>query len=452
VTIAIASLVAGCGATPVPSTSGPVGSTASVPPAISTLPEVTSTTAPRGSLEPVAARGADLDLLVERLEAIHPNPYLDEGKAAFSDRVARIREDLGSMTDAGFLVAIMDLMGHRDRDGHSGAWAMAQTGTRLHAWPIWLWDFPDGLRIVAAREPYDDLIGARVTMVGGASAEDAIATVESLVPRDNASTLRGNLPIYLTLPEVLDELGLVQPGDPGLTLQLLDGTTRVLTPEPLPIETFRDWIFGVYEGRYPAGLPPDEDGPLYRQNHDLAFWTQAQATPAMLYVGYNEVRRTSGSQTIDELASEITAAAAADPKRPIIVDLRNNGGGDNNTYGPLRRAVEGGAHAHPGGVALITGRGTFSAAGNFVTELLVGPEKAGIRLVGEPPGGGLNIYGDVQVVTLPNSGIVVLVSARYHEKAPDDTRLELTPDAPAEVTWADYVAGRDPVVEAALKR
>ena len=61
-------------------------------------------------------------------------------------------------------------------------------GSLLHAWPIWLWDFPDGLRVVAAREPYTDLVGARLTMVGGASVEDAIATVESLVPRDNPST------------------------------------------------------------------------------------------------------------------------------------------------------------------------------------------------------------------------------------------------------------------------
>ena len=36
------------------------------------------------------------------------------------------------MSDAGFLVAVMDLMGHRERDGHSGAWAMAQAGTVLY--------------------------------------------------------------------------------------------------------------------------------------------------------------------------------------------------------------------------------------------------------------------------------------------------------------------------------
>ena len=112
-------------------------------------------------------------------------------------------------------------------------------------------------------------------------------SVESLVPRDNSSTLRGNLPIYLALPEVLEELGLVQPGDSGLTLRLLDGSTRTVTPEPLPIEVFRDWIFGVYGGNYPEALPPDEDGPLYLRHHDLAFWSEAVTDPAGFYVGYN---------------------------------------------------------------------------------------------------------------------------------------------------------------------
>jgi len=82
---------------------------------------------------------------------------------------------------------------------------------------------------------------------------------------------------------------------------------------------------------------------------------------------------------------------------------------------------------------------------------MVGPQHAGIRLVGEPPGGGLDMYGDVKVVTLPATGIVVLMSARYHDRAPGDDRLELTPDIPVAVTWADYAAGRDPVLEAALR-
>ena len=54
------------------------------------------------------------------------------------------------------------------------------------------------------------------------------------------------------------------------------------------------------------------------------------------------------------------------------------------------------------------------------------------------------------VVTLPASGIVVLVSEDYHDERPGDDRLALPPDIPVEVTWEDYVAGRDPVLEAAL--
>ncbi len=117
----------------------------------------------------------------------------------------------------------------------------------------------------------------------------------------------------------------------------------------------------------------------------------------------------------------------------------------------LRREPTPGHISRPGarGDRHPPGRGTFSAAGNFVTDLKVGPQKAGITLVGEPPGGGLDIYGDVKVVTLPASRIVVLIAGRYHERAPGDDRLEIEPDVPVQLTWEDYASGRDPVFDAA---
>jgi hypothetical protein len=118
----------------------------------------TAPAAPSGSPsdEVASARRADLDQLVDRLVAIHRNPFLEEGEAAFRARVDAVAAHAGDRSDVGFLVDVMGLMGHRDRDGHSGAWAMAQTGDLLHARPLWLREFPDGLRIVAARAPYED--------------------------------------------------------------------------------------------------------------------------------------------------------------------------------------------------------------------------------------------------------------------------------------------------------
>jgi hypothetical protein len=233
--------------------------------------------------------------------------------------------------------------------------------------------------------------------------------------------------------------------------ELADGSTRELATSPLPIEAFRDWVFGEWRGAYPEGLPPDPEGPAHLRHRDLAFWSEELVDPSALYVGYNEVQRAADGRSITDLASEVDDAAASGPAdEPFVIDLRNNGGGDNTTFGPLRAAVEAMARARPGGASIIAGRSTFSAAGNFVTDLLVGPERERLRLVGEPPGGGLDMYGDVRVVTLPASGIVVLISTRYHERAPGDDRLEIVPDVPVEITWADYAARRDPVLEAAL--
>ncbi len=452
VAVGLVPVVTACGSSAPSSASSPaVAATAT--PSTSPAAATAEPTTPLASASTAAgaARIEDLAYLVDELRDIHPNPFLDEGEAAFMTRVRAIEDRADTLTDTGFLVAVMELMGHRERDGHSGAWALAQPGERLHAWPVWLWDFPDGLRVVAARDPDGDLIGARLVQVGDVTVEEAATAVNPLVPRDNDSNLRANLPMHLTVPEILDELGLREPGGPGLAFELLDGSRRELTSEPLAMPDFFQWVSGVYQGlSFPTGLPPDDDGPQHLRNRDLAFWTEPLTSPSGMYVGYNEVQRNAGSDTLLGLATDIVEAAPLEPDQPFVIDLRNNPGGDNTTYSRLLEAVETMARERPGLVSIIAGRSTFSAAGNFITDLLVGPERANMRLVGEPPGGGLNIYGDVRVLTLPSSGIVVLISEDYHLKAPDDDRLELPPDIPAEVTWEDYAAGRDPVLEAAL--
>ena len=396
------------------------------------------------SADVAEGRREDLDQLIERLDALHPNPFLDEGEAAFRARVDAVASRAGERSDAGFLVDVMGLMGHRDRDGHSGAWAMAQQGGRVHVLPVWLREFPDGLRVVAARPPLADLIGGIVTSVGGTPVEEARRLVTPLVPADNQSNRRANLPMYLLVKEVVDELGIQQPGSAPLSLRFDDGTTRDVDVEAVPVGAFRDWLFSVYP-RYPTGLPPDDEGTRDRQRRDEAFWTETLPGGTM-YVAYHEVRsRSGGTLTIGWLAKQVQAA-----DKGLVIDLRSNPGGDNTTYQVFLRAVREQALKGPGRIALLTSRDTFSAAGNFVTELKVGEGGDDILLVGEPPGGGLDIYGDVATVTLKHSGIVVLISRRYHEKAPGDDRLQIEPDVPVEATWADVLAGRDTVLDAAL--
>jgi C-terminal processing protease CtpA/Prc len=96
----------------------------------------------------------------------------------------------------------------------------------------------------------------------------------------------------------------------------------------------------------------------------------------------------------------------------------------------------------------LIGRSTFSAAVNFATEL---ERDTSVVFVGEPTGGSSNLYADTMPVEVLSLGVAVKISTRYWEKStPGDPRLAIEPDLPVPLTVEDWLAGRDPVLAAAL--
>jgi C-terminal processing protease CtpA/Prc len=193
-------------------------------------------------------------------------------------------------------------------------------------------------------------------------------------------------------------------------------------------------------------LPDDDDGPRHLRHRGEHFWSEVVGDA--LYIGYNQVQAgTASGETISGLARDVEAAVGEGDVTRVIVDIRGNPGGDNFTYPPLRDALIRLAEAAPGSVVVLTGRSTFSAAGNFATELRAAP---GIRFIGEPTGAAPNLWGDADVVTLPFSKLVVHVATRVWIFAPDDDALAIEPDVRVPVRWADYAAGVDAALDAAL--
>jgi hypothetical protein len=127
--------------------------------------------------------------------------------------------------------------------------------------------------------------------------------------------------------------------------------------------------------------------------------------------------------------------------------MRHNGGGDNTTYrGFLRALIEADAANVP--VYVVVGRNTFSAAGNFVTELEQGTDAI---LVGEELGTSPNQYGDAVQIRLEHSGLVLRMAPIHTVKSdPDDPRITIEPDIRAELSSADYFGDIDPAMAAIL--
>jgi C-terminal processing protease CtpA/Prc len=238
--------------------------------------------------------------------------------------------------------------------------------------------------------------------------------------------------------------GVAIPDTPAYTLALTDGTQRTLTPQPIAIDAYMAWTGGRL-----AGLP-QRAAPLTLSRRNEAFWLTTLDAGRVIYVQYNQVRRsTQGGESLSAFAHRLAAALDERPVRRMVLDLRHNGGGDNTTYGPLLGLLR--QHRRfqrPGALYVIIGRQTFSAATNFVTEL----ERARTAIfAGEPTGGSPNLYGDTRPVSLPNSRLVVQISARYWQKSmPTDTRDALAPQIAVALTSQDFFGGRDPVLAAVI--
>jgi hypothetical protein len=108
-------------------------------------------------------------------------------------------------------------------------------------------------------------------------------------------------------------------------------------------------------------------------------------------------------------------------------------------------------------VALV-GRATFSAGISHAVQLRL----AGARLVGEPVGDRLDLWSEGGNVILPHSKLAAHYANGLHSysKAPippgvtpflDMDVAGLDPDVAVEPTFAEYRAGRDPVLEAAVR-
>lgn len=433
-------LAAGCTASPAtPSSSAADTGTP--------VPSATSTDAASPSLSPDDARTLgwrmDLDRLITAREDVHPDPWHGIPRQEYVDAVEAVAARVPELTDDELLVEITRLAAMptwAGRDGHGGIYPWGEGSYGVHMYPLRLYWFSDGVFVVDALAPYQDRVGARVAAIGGHPTEEVLAAVEPLVPRDNHQQVLTHSPRLIVAAEILHGLGFIDdPTEPVAFTFEADGEQVVADVAPTTVERFEEWA-GGYHTHSPPARP---QGATWLRRPREPIWWERQAETGTLYVQYNFV-----AGGVPSVADELATTLAAGGVERVVIDARLNPGGNNTTYGPLLRFVRDAAVAMPGRVYVIMGRATFSAAGNFVTEV---EQSTDAILVGEDLGGSPNQYGDSLPAQLEHSRLILRVAPEYITmSARDDPRITISPDIPAPLSSVDYFADRDPAMDAIL--
>jgi hypothetical protein len=366
----------------------------------------------------------DVEYLARELPKRHKNAFHTITREQFAAAVAALRAKAGQAKDDEMddemmvgLMRIAAMVG----DGHT----YVRLPSSLHQFLVTVVYIDGDHRVVRGAGSATELVGGKLIRIDDMPIEEAIARIRTVLPQAESEVLFAAFtPQWFSVAEVLHGLGITRSAAAArFTVALDDGSERSADVTALGIAATPQWRIAT------------TNPPLYRQRQTEGFWFTWLPESRTVYVSfrkYDDLRAKS---------RELWAFVDSHPVQKIAIDLRQNGGGDFNVgrkylVDELARRPK--LHAY-----VITGGRTFSAALKNAIDFR---EISHATLVGETIGERPNSYSENDELTLPSSRIQVSYSTRYYKFLPDDDKL-VTPDQEIRPTWADWVAGRDPVLD-----
>lgn len=352
----------------------------------------------------------DLDRLVEILTQEHASPFHAVSSEQFEREAARVRAAIPERDGVGVALEFRKLAALIG-DGHTVV-NLPHGRPRL---PTAFFMFEDGLRVVKTSAANEDLLGARLVSVNGVPVDRVIERLNAYIPAHETEWfLRAELPGLLGNPDLLRVIGSGDETSFVFTFETTDGQQRLTLTDAEP---------GEEQATLGGGAP------LWQRNEKQGFWSERLADGS-LYVNW---------RSYDGLAdggAALLESLDADHPRRLLVDLRDNDGGDYTVGRAFIDEIASRPWLNRRGVLYVMiGRETFSAA---MTNAVDFKQKTEATLVGEPAGAAPNNWQEVRRFNLPNSALTVGVSTRYHEFLPGQP--ELRPDhliSPVPQDWGN---------------
>ena len=380
---------------------------------------------------------SDLDSLYKTFVTKHPKLICGKSKDHFDSLYLTIQPNFKNYSPDQRIFEMTRLVASI-HDGHSKVGINFDTATHFHQLPVKLYVYEDGIFIRRISENDSIYAGMKVLKIGAFPIDTLIKKILPFIHGENESALKDILPSRLQIPELLKYVKAVSSTN-SISFVLEDSLNKIhnISFAPIAMNANVKW----FSARNSKNAPP-----LYLQNINKNYWYTYLDKEQLFYFQFNAVQdmeEISFEKFTDSMFKKINSL----PIKKMIIDIRNNNGGDNTLNKYLVHALIRSDNVNKRGkLFVITGRLTFSAAVNLAADL---EYNTNAIFVGEPTAAGPNHYGETRAIHLPVSHVLVLYSSQYWQNSfPWDQRTSIEPTIPVKLTSKNYRNNIDPCLNA----
>lgn len=382
---------------------------------------------------------ADLDYLAKELPAEHYNLFSVRSSEEWKAGIEAIKSQCGEMSDFDIVLKTQQLVATFG-DSHTML-GFTNLLNKEQVLPLRLLWTADGIYIVRTNSAHKELLGQRLTAIGGTPIMTVVDSISTLFTIDNSAVVKSWVPQFIPSLQILQYFGFsdgisteltLADGTKHLLCPLLEGQAEIVSFKPEALTYAMQNGRTLFKGDYFA------DEKIYYMLYNSCWSRELEAE-------HGNAEKAASLPSFERFAEQAFTALQTKEVDKIIFDLRYNGGGSSLQGTQFIEKLAEFLEEKPDmAVYVLIGRQTFSSA--ILNALDFKRLVKNAVFVGEETAGKPDHFGEVRSFQLPNSGVSVNYSTKYFKNS--DTPLNtITPDVTIETTFADYAKGIDPVFE-----
>ncbi|RSK28801.1 hypothetical protein EJF36_19035 [Bacillus sp. HMF5848] len=377
----------------------------------------------------------DINYMFATLEDKHKNLYHTTSEEAFLQEKEKLINSLDGFTDIEVFIELKKMIA-KVGDSHTSI----RYDIPFHWFPIQFYRFDDGWYVVRVAKEFEKLLGLKVMKIGDTPVDEIFASMSVMIEHENEAELNLNFPFVAKNAELLQGFQIIDNLEQATFVFQDEVGKELAVTMPTYFHKDNDYeTISIFDN-----LDVNEQ-PLFKQ--ELDDWYSYTFLPEheALYIQYKQCMNDKNNPFSDFRKEVLEQIDKQQPEK-ILFDVRHNGGGNSLIAMRLINGIAKKQKDLGYDVYILIGRSTYSSAILNAIDL---KKKTNGMFVGEATGGSPNHYGEVKVFNLPNSGLRVSYSTKYFKNY-DTNEPTIRPDIEVPQLLSNYLAGKDPEVEAVL--